>query len=495
MPTDVPFSFFVSLCFSLPTPASASSSRFTQPPQSQAIVENDAADFSCEATGPSGDLHYEWLHNGQQIRYDSRVLQIGSNLRIESVQRDDAGDYVCIAASAASGARQASPPAKLSVISADERFGDILKGCKIVVATLCGVAQMYLLTQYKAFSHIFIDEAAASMEAEALMGIAGVKRSNCHVILSGDPKQLGPVIKNKRAASLGLDKSLMERLLHNKLYKVDDDGSYDTRLQLRLRRNYRSHPEIVGIYNQLYYDNQLIPMAPLQKVNIAANWGLLPNGEFPILFNATYGKTEHKHNSTSSFNLLEAKAIYWCVKRLLTDGLGNDVRVQPDDIGVITPYLAQCKCLKDMLRWDVEVGTVESYQGREKPIIIVSLVSSFMRPYFLSNPRRVNVLLSRAKCLLILIGNPESLGQNEDFQHIIDKCKLRGTFLKNFQKVEQKMRLGSYHHPKRSESLCGKVPKEEVKEADAAVSGVQVLTDVPVALELELYFDNLNINH
>ncbi|EDW10217.1 tyrosine-protein kinase-like otk [Drosophila mojavensis] len=116
---DMNMLLMLSLAFTVMAPASASSSRFTQPPQSQAIVENDAADFSCEATGPSGDLHYEWLHNGQQIGYDSRVLQIGSNLRIESVQREDAGDYVCIAASAASGARQASPPAKLSVIFLD----------------------------------------------------------------------------------------------------------------------------------------------------------------------------------------------------------------------------------------------------------------------------------------------------------------------------------------------------------------------------------------
>jgi len=53
---------------------------------------------------------------GQQIVYGKRVQQIGGNLHIESVQRDDAGDFVCIATSVASGARQESPPAKLSVI-------------------------------------------------------------------------------------------------------------------------------------------------------------------------------------------------------------------------------------------------------------------------------------------------------------------------------------------------------------------------------------------
>ncbi|XP_064537868.1 tyrosine-protein kinase-like otk [Drosophila montana] len=106
----------LNLAFAVLAPSLASSSRFIQPPQSQSIIENDAVDFGCEATGPSSDLHYEWLHNGQQIVYDRRVARIDSNLHIESVQREDAGDYVCIAASVASGARQASPPAKLSVI-------------------------------------------------------------------------------------------------------------------------------------------------------------------------------------------------------------------------------------------------------------------------------------------------------------------------------------------------------------------------------------------
>ncbi|KAH8421075.1 hypothetical protein KR222_010720, partial [Zaprionus bogoriensis] len=104
----------------------ASASRFTRPPLSQSIIENDAVDFGCEATGPASDLHYNWLHNGQRIVYDKRVQQIDGNLHIESVQRDDAGDFVCIATSVASGARQASPPAKLSVIYLDSASVQLL---------------------------------------------------------------------------------------------------------------------------------------------------------------------------------------------------------------------------------------------------------------------------------------------------------------------------------------------------------------------------------
>ncbi|SPP75635.1 tyrosine-protein kinase-like otk [Drosophila guanche] len=97
--------------------AEANTSRFLRVPQSQSIVENEAVDFDCEATDPSSYLHYEWLHNGREIAYDKRVYRIGSHLHIEAVQREeDVGDYVCIATSLASGAREASPPAKLSVM-------------------------------------------------------------------------------------------------------------------------------------------------------------------------------------------------------------------------------------------------------------------------------------------------------------------------------------------------------------------------------------------
>ncbi|XP_064538077.1 putative helicase MOV-10 [Drosophila montana] len=318
-------------------------------------------------------------------------------------------------------------------IAAERNDFKSLYNYKIIVATLCGVARMRYYANFCPFTHIFIDEAAASSEAEALMGIAGVKDKDCHVILSGDHKQLGAVIKCDRAKSLGLGQSLMERLLLNKLYEVDTSGNYDRTLQSRLRQNYRSHPEIVGIFNKLYYNCELIPMAPPSQVNQAAKWSVLPNRKFPILFQVTHGITEREAQSNSSLNKLEAQVLCWYVKSLLEDGLGGDIKVQQEEIGVVTPYLGQCRLLKLMLRQrghhKVEVGSVESYQGREKLIIIVSLVSSFKHPYFLSNPRRINVFLSRAKSLMILIGNPISLGQNKDFEFIIGQCKLQGNFL------------------------------------------------------------------
>ncbi|XP_023164887.2 putative helicase mov-10-B.1 [Drosophila hydei] len=309
---------------------------------------------------------------------------------------------------------------------------------KIVVATLC-LSGLRAARSLVKFTHIFIDEAASVSEPETLLAIAGIKNDNCHVILSGDHQQLGPVVKSKRAKSLGLDHSAMERLLLHKMYEVNEKGQYDRTVQSRLRRSYRAHPEIIGLYNKLFYNGNLIPMAPMAQVNQAANWSMLADGKFPILFQATHGETEIETNSTSSFNMLEAQMVCWYVLSLLKDGLGG-VKVEQNHIGIVTPYLAQYQLLKRMLRVikqeSVEVGTVERFQGREKPIMIASLVSSFSGASFLSNPRRINVLLSRAKLLLILIGNPITLGKNQNFKFIIDQCKAHGNVQYKMNKIK-----------------------------------------------------------
>ncbi|XP_011184428.2 tyrosine-protein kinase-like otk [Zeugodacus cucurbitae] len=96
--------------------AQSESSRFITTPQSQTVVEGEPIVFTCRASSVDG-LHYAWLHNNVPVKNSSRVRQSESNLHIEAVQRDtDVGDYVCIATSMTSGARQASPPARLNII-------------------------------------------------------------------------------------------------------------------------------------------------------------------------------------------------------------------------------------------------------------------------------------------------------------------------------------------------------------------------------------------
>lgn len=139
----------------------------------------------------------------------------------------------------------------------------------IIVATLCTVGKLVTggIGKKRFFTHVFMDEAGASTEPESLVGIMGIKtHSNCRLILSGDHKQLGPILKSEHAAKLGLEQSLMERLLNSNCYAADNNGNYDRTLQARLKRNYRSHPEIVRLFNHLYYNNELIAVANSGKL-------------------------------------------------------------------------------------------------------------------------------------------------------------------------------------------------------------------------------------
>ncbi|XP_017864748.1 PREDICTED: putative helicase MOV-10 [Drosophila arizonae] len=308
-----------------------------------------------------------------------------------------------------------------------------LKDYRIIVTTLCMAGSLAFRKKGLPFAYVFVDEAAASTEPETLLGIVGIKDTACHVILSGDHKQLSPVVIDKCADTLGLRQSLMERLMLSKPYEVDAEGNYDCTIQTRLRYNYRSHPKIVGLFNKLYYNDELIAMAPPSSVNLAASWSHLSNAQSPILFHAVFGKTSRSPHSMSSYNDQEAKVVAWYIRTMLRRGIGNGVKPQAQDIGVITPYVAQCERLRHFLRQQghqaVEVCTVHKCQGQEKPIVVGSLVCSNADTTFVANPQLLNVLISRAKSLLILIGNPSTLAKKQDFRYIIEQCKLSGNFL------------------------------------------------------------------
>uniref|UniRef100_A0A1B0B4F2 Uncharacterized protein n=1 Tax=Glossina palpalis gambiensis TaxID=67801 RepID=A0A1B0B4F2_9MUSC len=314
---------------------------------------------------------------------------------------------------------------------------------RIIVTTLCLVGKLVSggIGAGGFFTHIFIDEAGACSEPEALVGIMDVKSPKCEIILSGDHKQLGPVFKSERAAELGLSKSLMERLLERKCYSLDEWGNYDRTLQFRLNQNYRCHPKILGLFNHLYYDNKLQAKAKPSDVNVAAKWDKLPNANFPIIFQAVFGRTEKEKRSGSCFNNRELQVSMELLESLLITGIDGR-QVEQTDIAIISPYKQQCERIKKQLRekqWtDVEIGTVNSFQGREKHIVLISLVRSFTSLGFVDEPKRLNVMLSRAKSLLIIIGNPGTLRRSADLKYILDECSTNGTFVNNEKKETPK---------------------------------------------------------
>lgn len=291
---------------------------------------------------------------------------------------------------------------------------------RIIISTYTSASLLYAEgLQMGHFTHIFLDEAAQASEPETMIPISHFYRRDTVVVLAGDPVQLGPVIFSKDAESYGLGKSYMERLCDSKFYK-DGNQNYVTKLV----RNYRCHEHILSLPSQLFYKGELISCKEDDTLHPLTWKDILPNPEFPVLFLGVQGVDEREGNNPSWFNRIEASEVVEIIMSLIEKG------IKSQDIGVITPYRQQVMkistALENFVGPDIKVGTVESFQGQEREVIIISTVRSTIKHNetdkrhclgFLSNPRRFNVAITRARSLLIAIGNP----------HIICKVVLKPT--------------------------------------------------------------------
>uniref|UniRef100_A0A8D8GNC2 Helicase MOV-10 n=1 Tax=Culex pipiens TaxID=7175 RepID=A0A8D8GNC2_CULPI len=307
-----------------------------------------------------------------------------------------------------------------------------LYGKRIVISTLTSSGKLVQANIRPGhFSYVFIDECGSATEASALVPIAGIISSpgkiDGSIVLSGDPKQLGPVTRSEFAADMGLKRSMLERLMNLPVYQKSKlTNQYNNALITKLLQNYRSHEAILHFSNKTFYQNELKPCAAECHTHWALNWPELPAKSFPIIFESTMGKLAREQDSASYFNQKEIELVEFYLRKLFTDGV-NGRPVTQLDIGIVSPYKKQCIKLKQMTArhgWNaVEVGSVEAFQGREKPVIILTTVRSGTRGVgFLDNVKRLNVALTRAKALLVVIGNPETLQKDANWYEFIRYC-------------------------------------------------------------------------
>ncbi|EAU82902.2 RNA helicase [Coprinopsis cinerea okayama7 len=268
------------------------------------------------------------------------------------------------------------------------------------------------------FSHIFIDEAGQATEPEAFISIKTMADSLTNIVLSGDPKQLGPIIRSPIARTLGLETSYLERLMNLETY--DEHGLEYGSPVVKLIKNFRSHESILKFPNEKFYSGDLQPCANPATINAYLKSSFLPkNPKFPVVFHSVSGKDDREASSPSFFNVDEVLTVKDYVRRLKEN---RSVRISDNEIGIITPYHAQCLKIRASLRSvadGIKVGSVEEFQGQERKVIIISTVRSSKEfvDYdvrhtlgFVASPRRFNVAVTRAQALLIVVGNPQVLG-------------------------------------------------------------------------------------
>ncbi|KAJ1548020.1 hypothetical protein HK096_007020 [Nowakowskiella sp. JEL0078] len=313
---------------------------------------------------------------------------------------------------------------------------------KIVVATCISagmLGQMGVSREH--FTHYFADEAGNAMEPEfwaALGPLVNSDLTKCSIVLAGDPKQLGPIIKSSISKEYGLGKSYLERIMDFPVYRKSEGSlKYNNpHLITKLIRNYRSHEDILEIPNRLFYQNELEVHADKIERESLAKWaqseGIL-KVESTILFHGVCGKDEREENSPSWFNNEEILTVRNYISLFLTKN-SKDFNIKAKEIGIITPYKKQVlKLRKTLLDFpEIRIGSVEEFQGQEYRIIIISTVRSNeeYQEYddkfnlgFVKNEKRLNVAITRAKCLLIIIGNPRILRSDPNWKVLYDWCK------------------------------------------------------------------------
>uniref|UniRef100_A0A8D3CYH4 RNA helicase n=1 Tax=Scophthalmus maximus TaxID=52904 RepID=A0A8D3CYH4_SCOMX len=280
------------------------------------------------------------------------------------------------------------------------------------------------------YTHVFVDEAGHAVETECLVPLAGLLHVQTgQVVLAGDPEQLGPIIRSPFCQKYGLGVSLLQRLMKKFSLYQKDEGEFNSRFVTKLLCNYRSHPAILKIPNELFYDKELQCHADEILRNSYCSWAHLPQIGFPLIFHGVTGVDERESSSPSFFNRAEVEVLMDYVKKLLqTHGKKGLATIAPRDIGIIAPYRKQVgrhahasnleKCRHTWIQICSRVGSVEEFQGQERRVILVSTVrssSSYMdfdtqfQLGFVKNKKRFNVAVTRAKALLIVVGNPRVL--------------------------------------------------------------------------------------
>ena len=296
---------------------------------------------------------------------------------------------------------------------------DILDNAHVICATLSGSGHEMFQNLNIEFETVIIDEAAQSIELSALIPL---KYGCSRCILVGDPKQLPPTVLSREAAGFQYEQSLFVRMQAN---HPNDVHLLDTQ--------YRMHPDISLFPSRAFYDSKLLNGPNMTKLRTQP-WhqsGILA----PYRFFDVQGAHQSAPRGHSLINRAEIDVALKLFDRLITDCKGYDFT---NKVGIITPYKSQLRELRsrfaikygDSVLTSVEFNTTDAFQGREAEVIIFSCVRASTNGSigFLSDIRRMNVGITRAKSSLWVLGNAYSLMQGEFWGQMIQDARTRNCY-------------------------------------------------------------------
>ena len=286
----------------------------------------------------------------------------------------------------------------------------VLDEAEVICATTIGCG--HRLLESRKFPIVLMDEATQATEPSALVPIVKGCRQ---LVLVGDHQQLPPTVLSRRAEKGGLNRSLFDRLI-----------ACGLRSNL-LTTQYRMHPILREFPSARFYENRLEDGCTADQRPPPAGF-LWPDWDRPMAFVPVDGVEEADEEGKSRSNRDEAAKVLGVVDDLLAIG-----DLQPNDIGVISPYNGQVRELTRLFEMaggrepgqpyaGLEIKSVDGYQGREKEVIVFSTVRANDRGEvgFLADYRRLNVAITRAKRGLILLGHPTTLRHDGTWRSYLD---------------------------------------------------------------------------
>ncbi|WPT18014.1 DNA-binding protein SMUBP-2 [Picochlorum sp. SENEW3] len=289
-----------------------------------------------------------------------------------------------------------------------------LASAHVVCCTLSGAASRHV-SELPIFDVVVIDEAAQAIEPSCWSALIRGKRC----VLGGDHLQLTPTILSDKASKQGLSVTLFERLR-----KIWGDHITQT-----LLIQYRMNEKIMKWSSVELYDDRIQAHASVAHRILDEP---LVHESFPVLaFIDTAGcdmEETKEEDGESLKNTGEADIVMAYIEKLIAAGM------RPADIGVITPYAAQVTLLRSMRSADIgsklEISTVDGFQGREKEAIVISMVrsNSSGEVGFLSDSRRMNVAVTRAKRHCVIIGDSETISKNAFLDRLVTYFQEHGEY-------------------------------------------------------------------
>ena len=289
---------------------------------------------------------------------------------------------------------------------------DVLERAQVIAATVTGLDARVLGDSR--FARVLMDEASQAAEPLALLA---AERADA-LVLAGDPHQLPPTVISREAAKLGLDLSLFERLLN----------AHGPSVKRMLEVQHRMHQDIQAFSSQRFYGGELVAHPSVAHHLLRELPGLRdePRTGEPLYFLDTAGtghEEETPPGSESKRNPGEAALLRDEALALMAAGLS------PSQLAVIAPYEAQVRLLRELLPFDdLEIDTVDAFQGREKEAVLVSLVRSNPDGElgFLADVRRMNVAITRARRRLWVVGDSATIAGNAFYAAFLEAVAVHG---------------------------------------------------------------------